>query len=662
MADEYKSLTHSAQSIDNTITGLGTHVADTTIHVTAQNKTDWNNKQSALTTEQLAAVNSGITAAKLTEDEAALTDLIDSGTKNLAVPFMTSSIDGIAITVSDDGAYTFECTNVSENKIIRVADIINQPSGEYVLSGCTGGSSTTFMLGLYNTSASAVVYQHTDPSVSYTGNISGFSIRVRIIAGYTGTFTVRPIICSAVEWKISESYMPYQAGLVDIYQNTTKLSPASDHGYDLDNLPTGRFQVESSTYAARIDNSPTAGTGYDVICKYLGSSAYKVQIAYCNTAADSFLTIFIRHYRGTGSGSVFGWSPWERFKSVGGSLTLSAATALAPNDGETVDLNTIITPDLYRVSLSTYASRITNSPITDFAYNLAVAQIGGTGYIRQEIIPANAPADIYVRYYNGTIWSSWVKMLSQNDAVMVEQVDNGAKNLFQITGTTSASIVTVNADQTVTVSGTPSSGNISFTMGKFTGEVGKLYHLSGCPPSGSDNTWRIAISDVGYDYGTGLDFVGDGSEHTVTLFVRQSSSSINITAKPMICTKAEWDVSNTYVPYAPTNKQLYDSKVDKARPSISSNSNLNDYKQVGHFKVTSSTTAATITNTPFTTAGYILDVDYWYQTLSGATGCIQTALTNAANTLIEKKRIYQYQDGEWSWTSWVTIYSIAVPT
>lgn len=44
-----------------------THVADTTIHVTAQDKTTWNGKQNALNTTQLNAVNSGITSAGVSQ-------------------------------------------------------------------------------------------------------------------------------------------------------------------------------------------------------------------------------------------------------------------------------------------------------------------------------------------------------------------------------------------------------------------------------------------------------------------------------------------------------------------------------------------------------------------------------------------------------------------
>ncbi len=44
------------------VTGYDTHIADNDKHVTSSQKTTWDNKQAALTTGQLAAVNSGITA------------------------------------------------------------------------------------------------------------------------------------------------------------------------------------------------------------------------------------------------------------------------------------------------------------------------------------------------------------------------------------------------------------------------------------------------------------------------------------------------------------------------------------------------------------------------------------------------------------------------
>ena len=48
------------------VTGYDSHVADTTIHVTSADKTAWSGKQDALSTAQLNAANSGVTAAKVT--------------------------------------------------------------------------------------------------------------------------------------------------------------------------------------------------------------------------------------------------------------------------------------------------------------------------------------------------------------------------------------------------------------------------------------------------------------------------------------------------------------------------------------------------------------------------------------------------------------------
>ena len=118
----------------------------------------------------------------------------NAGAKNFAIPFNATSTTDITVTSNADGSYTFACTNVAENRIIRVANIGDLPSGAYTFSGTTGGSSSTFMLGLYNTSASAVKYQHTNAEETYTGNVSGFSLRVRVISGYSGTFTVYPMI------------------------------------------------------------------------------------------------------------------------------------------------------------------------------------------------------------------------------------------------------------------------------------------------------------------------------------------------------------------------------------------------------------------------------------------------------------------------------------
>lgn len=126
--------------------------------------------------------------------QAEMNVVANAGAKNFAIPFNATSTTDITVTINADGSYTFVCTNVAENRLIRVANIGNLPSGAYTFSGTTGGSSSTYMLGLYNTSASAVKYQQTNAEETYTGNVSGFSLRVRVISGYSGTFTVYPML------------------------------------------------------------------------------------------------------------------------------------------------------------------------------------------------------------------------------------------------------------------------------------------------------------------------------------------------------------------------------------------------------------------------------------------------------------------------------------
>ena len=66
-----------ADSTYATASDLSTHTGNTDIHVTAADKTAWNAKQGALTTAQLAAANSGITATKVGnyDDHIADTDI-----------------------------------------------------------------------------------------------------------------------------------------------------------------------------------------------------------------------------------------------------------------------------------------------------------------------------------------------------------------------------------------------------------------------------------------------------------------------------------------------------------------------------------------------------------------------------------------------------------
>ena len=214
VSDNEKSTWNGKQ---DTISDLSTIRSGAAAGATAVQPTDMNTalaaKQDTLTFDTVPTENStnpvtsGGVAASQAEQDAELAVIANAGAKNFAVPFNSISTTDIAVTKKSDGSYTFVCTNVSENRVIRVANIGDMPSGEFKISGVTGGSSSTYMLGLYNTSATAVKYQHTNPEESYTGDVSGFSLRVRVISGYSGTFTVYPMIRPA---SITDStFQPY---------------------------------------------------------------------------------------------------------------------------------------------------------------------------------------------------------------------------------------------------------------------------------------------------------------------------------------------------------------------------------------------------------------------------------------------------------------------
>lgn len=135
-----------------------------------------------------------------------------------------------------------------------------------------------------------------------------------------------------------------------------------------------------------------------------------------------------------------------------------------------------------------------------------------------------------------------------------EVVNGNIKNELKITNSPTLSLITLNSDQTITITGTVIS-NISYTIGTFSGIVGTKYHISGCPVGGSSSTWRLALSGVDYDYGNGLDYISDGTTRDIIIFVK-SGQTVDITFKPMICTESMWNLSYDYVPYAMSNYEL----------------------------------------------------------------------------------------------------------
>ena len=191
--------------------------------ITSQNISSWNGKQSALTTEQLNAVNSGITYDIIRE-------LIDgSSYKN---KFYFNDIDkikvfnlnnipgsswsgnvfthpsGVTFTLNDDLTITANGTANGQHGVFILSYeggfTIN--SGEWVLSGCpSGGSSSKYNITI------AGVASDVGEGIAFTSCTKAL-VRIYIINGTTvNNLTFKPMVCSKGFWDISHEYKPYKA-------------------------------------------------------------------------------------------------------------------------------------------------------------------------------------------------------------------------------------------------------------------------------------------------------------------------------------------------------------------------------------------------------------------------------------------------------------------
>lgn len=162
-------------------------------------------------------------------------------------------------------------------------------------------------------------------------------------------------------------------------------------------------------------------------------------------------------------------------------------------------------------------------------------------------------------------------------AALAELIDGGGKNRLPITsvdslkqlntyGTwennvythSSGVVFTVNDDMSITANGTASGANAVFILsmrGGFSIEAGN-WILSGCPSGGSGSTYNITIAGTTSDTGTTGRFTSC-SKVLVRIYVISGTTVDNLTFKPMVCSKAAWDISQAYQPYRPSYAELY---------------------------------------------------------------------------------------------------------
>lgn len=210
---------------------------DSWTNVYTKSETDalLDDKQDELTTAQLDAVNSGITAAKVqqyddtvtdeAEDRAALVELVDAGAKNKYNPAVTwDSITVHGVTVTRNGD-TFSIasgtTKSGNNNFINIDYQANTnviPAGDWVLSFDTNQQNVRFQACWNSTlQANSSFGNNCFFTVPENTTDSWFRIILRGNTNMAGT-SFKIMLCPRILWDISQKFVPYRPSMAEMYQ------------------------------------------------------------------------------------------------------------------------------------------------------------------------------------------------------------------------------------------------------------------------------------------------------------------------------------------------------------------------------------------------------------------------------------------------------------
>lgn len=176
---------------------------------------------------------------------------------------------------------------------------------------------------------------------------------------------------------------------------------------------------------------------------------------------------------------------------------------------------------------------------------------------------------------------------AEDRAALIELVDGSSKNMLDLSKATSVSVgagitYTLAADGTLTVNweGLTTGKTLKFKSLPY---IGGTLILSGVQSLTSPTVFRadvrqgetpdtrtdIRTMDYGESPKEAFTMLNDVYDYVIRIDVPsgESSTSGTATLQPMICTKAAWDISQTYQSYRPSYQELYDM-VKALQPAI----------------------------------------------------------------------------------------------
>lgn len=246
---------------------------------------------------------------------------------------------------------------------------------------------------------------------------------------------------------------------------------------------------------------------------------------------------------------------------------------------------------------------------------------------------------------------------------LAEAIDSGAKNVFNtdtsVVNHASSSI----SDNTITVTGSGTWARVAYRISCAVGNnvlaltVDNLSSTA-CRISiakNADSSQQLAYKDISAIGDVVLEFESDTDAVYVIFYVNNSSATGNTSvtvSDVMVCTEALWDITENYIPYAPTNRELYVNKADlkdvpALKPNITSSTSIAAYVDAlskGHYTAFF-TSSSTPTDAPVADNCFV--EIFVYSSNTALVRVLPTAVSQFS-TFYEKIKI------SGTWRSWIS--------
>lgn len=499
--------------------------------------------------------------SNISKDEATLVELVDGGAKNILdvnTSFTTGTSKGVTYTNNGDQTYTIttgSSGSTANDSFAQLYDVnadnlFGVKKGEKVVISSTSNSVACAIVPKYSGGYGTTIRGYKDSPIEYIipSNFTGFLLRIGVTtSGTVVDENVGFMICTKAAWDISHAYVPYRKDLAELTVDT-----------DEDRASLVELVDDGAKNIIEVGNAICTRYGVTAV---LSSDGSIVLSGKAEGATGNFL-IANDIKTGSQSASYASLIPIKSGIYKSGIYTASGLSddrvilqVLNYNSSSDVDT---FESDVFTTTKQYIDFRLMLKRTADFTTPLTVYPMCCT----------KAAWDISHAYQPYALPNSDLTALSAEDrASLVELVDGEAKNLMQVsaTSTTTAGIVYTVSNGIITLESGTAANNPSLIGVASTITIPKgNYVLSGCPSGGGDSSYRLDMRIQGTSTVLAIDS-GESAEVTLTsdtvcsFYIRLIGGyqvSTPLVFKPMLCTKAAWDISHEYQPYRPSYQEL----------------------------------------------------------------------------------------------------------